>query len=150
MSLRFYFWHFWHHAVVRPPIVARRKTVLCRGHFPPARQRSWINQVRGKVESSGPIMRSDSRATNFVARKSSSRSLALNLPASFEGKTFARHKISSAIQFPIPENPDCISTTALVGALRWRSTNRSRNARLNWPDTISGTPFSHHVGAVLP
>src|SRR6476659_5538548 len=40
--------------------------------------------------------------------------------AQFAGRIFARHKISSAIQLPIPENPDCIRTTALIGALRWR------------------------------
>jgi len=63
------------------------------------------------------MIRNDSRATNFVARKIRSRSFAFNLPGFFDGRTLARHKISSAIQLPIPENPDCINTTALIGAL---------------------------------
>jgi len=143
-------WHVGHQAVVRPPIVARRNNVLCRGHFPTSRQRSWINQLRGSLESSGPMIRSDSRATNFVARKSWSRAPAFNLPARFDGRILARHKISSPIQLPIPENPDCINITALTGALRWRFRNRSRNRRSNFSDTISGTPFSHQPGPSLP
>src|SRR6266481_6671114 len=39
MTKNAYFWHLGHQAVVRPPIVARRNGVLCRGHFPPASQR---------------------------------------------------------------------------------------------------------------
>ena len=37
-------------------------------------------------------------------------------PAGTEGAIFARQRISSAIQFPIPAKPFCIRTTALIGA----------------------------------
>jgi len=33
---RIYFWHFGHHAVVRPPIVARRNPFMSRTFFPGA------------------------------------------------------------------------------------------------------------------
>jgi hypothetical protein len=63
------------------------------------------------------MIRSDSRATNRVARKIAARSFGPNDLVIFDGKTFARQRISSAIQLPMPEKPDCINRTALIGAL---------------------------------
>ncbi|MEY2489217.1 MAG: hypothetical protein QOC70_1159 [Verrucomicrobiota bacterium] len=62
------------------------------------------------------MMRSDSLATNRVSRSNRVRRAGDNALAKTEGAIFARQRISSAIQFPIPENPFCISTTALIGA----------------------------------
>ena len=61
-------------------------------------------------------MRSDSLATNRVSRSNLARCARDNAPARTDGAIFARQRISSAIQFPIPANPFCIRTTALIGA----------------------------------
>gem|GEM_PF-5413246 len=62
------------------------------------------------------MMRSDSLATKSVSRSSRARCVEDKAPARNEGAILARHKISSAIQFPMPANPSCMRTTALIGA----------------------------------
>ena len=49
-----------------------------------------------------------------------------SLRTRFDGRIFARQRISSAIQFPIPGKPCCISSTALIGATRCRPRNASK------------------------
>jgi len=68
----------------------------------------------------------------------------------FAGTTFARQRISSAIQLPIPEKPDCISTTALIGAFEWRFRKSSKNARWKLAEAISGIALFHQTGSSLP
>ena len=64
-----------------------------------------MSQVRGGSEKCLPSVSSDRLTTNFAARKILTRSRVFNFPARFEGNTFARHRISSAIQLPIPGKP---------------------------------------------
>jgi len=96
------------------------------------------------------MIRNDSRATNLVARKSSVRSCLFNSWVRLAGRIFARQRISSAIQLPIPENPDCIKSTALMGALPCRSRNESKNFRVNAREAISGIVSFHHAGEFIP
>ena len=91
--------------MVRPPMVARRSGVPCRGHFPSFFQRACSSHVFGGSELSRPIVRSDARATKRTLRQSSWISFGRSAPAFRRGAIRARQRISSAIQFPIPGNP---------------------------------------------
>src|SRR5438477_6938486 len=109
-----------------------------------------MSQLLGGSEKSLPRVRNDFLTTNFAARKIAARSRAVNLPAPFDGKIFDRHKISSAIQLPIPGNPFCKSKTDLIGALRCRSKNWSMKFRSNLREMISGESLFHQSGSFVP
>ena len=74
----------------------------------------------GGSEKSRPSVRKDSRATNFASLSNAVRFFFVSFPACVAGRILARHKISSAIQFPMPGNPLCMSKTALIGAFLCR------------------------------
>ena len=96
------------------------------------------------------MMRSDSLATNCVSRSNRPRCAPDNALAEIDGAILARQRISSAIQFPIPTNPLCSSSTALIGARAWRLRNASRNPRSNFSEEISGPPVCHQSGLDRP
>src|SRR4051794_4713938 len=105
-----------------------------------------MSQEGGGSELSRPSVSSERRATNLVSRKRVLRSPAVSCPALRAGLILARHRISSAIQFPIPEKPSWERTTALIGALPCRRRKVSRNSRSNLGETISGTALLHQAG----
>ena len=111
-----YSWQRGHQAAVRPPIVSLRKGDRWRGHTPSRFHFWWISQSGGGSEKLGPMIRSDSLATKRVSRSNRARCAGVRALAETEGAIFARQRISSAIQFPIPTNPLCSSRTALIGA----------------------------------
>jgi hypothetical protein len=96
------------------------------------------------------MMRRDSLATKRVSRNRRARFAADNVPAGAIGKTFARQRISSAIQFPMPAKPLCNNKTAFTGARAWRRKKASKNARSNVSEAMSGAPDRHQSGADFP
>ena len=130
-ALKHHGWQRGHHAVVRPPMVARRRIVPCRGHLPPARQRSCRSQPFGGSELSRPMVRSEARETKRTLRQSAPSFSALRAPALRRGAMCARQRISSAIQLPMPGKPPCMSNTALIGARACRPTKSLIAIRVN-------------------
>lgn len=85
-----------------------------------------------------------------VSLNKRARSVLDKLPAILNGAIFARQRISSAIQLPIPANPLCRRRTALIGARACRFRKASKNVRSNDSEPMSGAPVRHQSGVARP
>lgn len=85
-----------------------------------------------------------------VSRNNRARSAEDKLAAVRDGAIFARQRISSAIQLPIPAKPRCNKRTDFTGARAWRWRKVSKNFRSNSAEAMSGAPSRHQSGESFP
>jgi hypothetical protein len=151
-------WRLGDQTVVRPPIVARLNFSPVPGSLPPDRHRCGISQDFGirwlsDSGSASPLPATATNAMRQTRRHSFHRRLTsagVSDPLNCRGWIPARHRISSAIQFPIPGNRSCMSKTALIGARALRRRNAAMAATVNALERIAGAIPLHHMGAFFP